>query len=899
MAAPVIVGTGTTASAAATSVAVTAPTGTQVGDHQLIFVGLHSNTETVTTPTDCVQIGTTIANTEGGSGTPFNLRVFYTATVTGSITVSKSSTAPFVLGRVTYRGGSTPIAGASFSATASNSTTRTFGTSTTTVADSLVISAAFESSSAGTGSPYTTTGFSERIDVGPRPGGTIYTSLAVVDIVKAVPGTQSGSITSARSDWYVTLSVILPGGEVPTVDAGANATIDQYDTFSRTATEDDGGSAITSRVWTVQSGPNQVGATIGTAAALSWAPTVGHATTPYVIRYTATNAIGSGFDEINVTVNPLSFPVTAALKLTGNRTVSKNITASRTANLVLTGTETASKDVPAPVTAPIQLAGSATGTRIYMVTANLKLTGAAINVGRPGASSPLAALKLSGAAINTSRTTPDVPVSGDLQLQGNTVTQSTRNNVSDIASIVLTGTETAFKNVSSSHTAPITLSGSVSGTDHDSIANAVANLVLDGAAINTSSVHNNTPVSALLRLTGTSATSSVRFNRNVSGNIRLIGTAFGQRIIEAVAGGLPPRADTTTKYELVVVARIPQAATAPLLLEVDALDWSGITWTEELNAIPSLAVSVSIGSMTENILQRLRKPDELPTELWLFRNGKHVFAGPLLGFTARDEESVTLQAQGILVYTKMWFLFSDRVYDGHDQFAIVKDLIDYWQVGEYGNFGIITEGVGTSGITRIINYKYKDGHVIYNKINELSKMTNGFDISIDPARRTLQLFFPQQGVDRSIGEDRIVFDARNVTSSNITCSVAPGDLISDAVAFGTGTGQNEVFSSYFFNTQRRVRYGRTGIVSSIGQVASQGMINDYALALLRAREDALLIPGPSARVSVDSDISSYDVGDTVDYQLHSQLQVSGAYRIRKRSVRVTKTGTETVSIEFV
>lgn len=61
------------------------------------------------------------------------------------------------------------------------------------------------------------------------------------------------------------------GGVGGALSAGADASISAGGTFSRTATEPTG-TTITSRAWTIVSGPMGTGTTIGTAAALSWVP---------------------------------------------------------------------------------------------------------------------------------------------------------------------------------------------------------------------------------------------------------------------------------------------------------------------------------------------------------------------------------------------------------------------------------------------------------------------------------------------------------------------------------------------------------------------------------------------------------------------------------------------------
>lgn len=85
----------------------------------------------------------------------------------------------------------------------------------------------------------------------------------------------------------------------PMISAGADAAVAVNDTFTRTATEEDNGSVITSRLWTIISGPDQAGSTMSTAALLSWQFTKAGT---YVIAYQATNAVGTSVDTITVTV---------------------------------------------------------------------------------------------------------------------------------------------------------------------------------------------------------------------------------------------------------------------------------------------------------------------------------------------------------------------------------------------------------------------------------------------------------------------------------------------------------------------------------------------------------------------------------------------------------------------
>lgn len=98
------------------------------------------------------------------------------------------------------------------------------------------------------------------------------------------------------------------GAAVPVVDAGVDASHLVSTQFNRTASENDGGAAITDRSWTIESGPTGVGSEIGTAAALAWTPTV---VGEYILQYAATNTAGTGTDTVTVTVYAAATPLPA------------------------------------------------------------------------------------------------------------------------------------------------------------------------------------------------------------------------------------------------------------------------------------------------------------------------------------------------------------------------------------------------------------------------------------------------------------------------------------------------------------------------------------------------------------------------------------------------------------
>jgi len=349
-------------------------------------------------------------------------------------------------------------------------------------------------------------------------------------------------------------------------------------------------------------------------------------------------------------------------------------------------------------------------------------------------------------------------------------------------------------------------------------------------------------------------------------------------------------------YELVAVARVPQTSGPPLLLEVDPITWTGLSYTEELSKPGTLSAGVNIASLTEPVLQRLRDMESLPTELWLYRQGALIFAGPLLGFQVQSE-SLTLQAQGLGYYMQWWYLLFDVVANQLDQAAIVKMMCDQWQNQDYGNYGLNTSNIANTGVLRDRTYLAVEGHKIGQRVEELGKAENGFDMEVDPHSRDIRLWYPTQGVDRSEGEDAIIFDSRNVTSGNIVAACTPATVASESI--GVGTSRDTPISSIQTNLELRAKFGRSAIWTTFDGVTEQTTLADHTLAVLNSHSDALLVPGPDVRTTADADISAYGVGDVVKYQLHQRLGVTGSYRVRKRTISVSKIGREKTSVEFV
>lgn len=589
---------------------------------------------------------------------------------------------------------------------------------------------------------------------------------------------------------------------------------------------------------------------------------------------------------------------------------------SATATLRLSATRTGGKAQAGATAAGLRLTTSATGAhRTATSPSGLLRLSATRAVASHRSGSPSGVLRLSGVAagervlqalLRLSASIPAYAVAGRaavtaaLHLGASATAAPThRSGTPTAATVRLTAARAGAKRVASAPSVTLRLAATP-GTGAKRVAVAPLGL-LRLSAVTSGGVHTSgsAPTAVLLL----AAVPGGRVHTTVVGLVaamplRLSGEANAKRIFTEAAVALRAKASLAVSYELVCVARIPATQGTPTFLEVDPIDWSGLSYTDELSKPQQLSVGCQIAGLTDPILQRLRDLADLATELWLYRDGVLVFAGPLLGWQVQSE-ALTLNAQGLLAYLNMMVVQQDLVYKQQDQFTIAAGLIDQWQALDYGNFGIDTSTVGTSGVKRDATYLKTELHNVGQRVFELGQQAKGFDLAVNPKSRKLELSYPTRGIDRSSGEDAIVFDARNVTSPNIVCSAAPGDVASEAFVTGTAAGGAPPVYATASNLELRAKYGRTAVTASYQGVSEQTTANGYATALEAARGAALLVPGPDVRVTPDADLRSYDVGDTVAYTLHEKLSVSGSFRLRRRQVTVSQTGQETVSVQFV
>lgn len=284
-------------------------------------------------------------------------------------------------------------------------------------------------------------------------------------------------------------------------------------------------------------------------------------------------------------------------------------------------------------------------------------------------------------------------------------------------------------------------------------------------------------------------------------------------------------------YDALLVDRIPQSGSAPLLVPVDRFPALGnVSWSKQLNDEGSASISTRPERISDEVKQRLLDPENRPMELWVYREGDLVFAGPVIGMQYQGRfHTLTLHSRGLLYYLR--FIMPRLTYDfsttGEDPFVIIKTILDFWQSQTYGNFGIDTSAIGTSSITRKVKYRRTDLFPLNEIVKDLSQAdVDGFDYRVDPLTRQLTLHENGLGADKST---QVTVDARNLRSYSLFFDLTAGDFATEV--FGAGQAQSEVFFASAQNSTRIINFGRLGLGVTVPDVEDQAELQDYVNSL--------------------------------------------------------------------
>jgi hypothetical protein len=344
-------------------------------------------------------------------------------------------------------------------------------------------------------------------------------------------------------------------------------------------------------------------------------------------------------------------------------------------------------------------------------------------------------------------------------------------------------------------------------------------------------------------------------------------------------------------YNVVAVQRTPQSGSAPNLQELGPLEAS-FSYTDILNEAPEATFALDVDSLQDDIKVSLLDPVSQPLEVWVYRDSIKVFAGPLVGHEIKDE-ILTIAARGAEFYTAYMMVETAKTFAAVDEFTIAADLVDDWQAQTYGNYGIDTSAIGTSGTTRsLVIPGDEEPRVVYEILGETIAQDFGVDFWVDPTDG--KLYLGTRGSDLT----ETVFLELGVKSSAVRLTVAPGAIASEV--FASSTGGPTVLTTTKSNTALRASWGRAGTPLTVDDDPDATTLGDAAQGYLDDRSDPFFVPGPELIPVAGASVEDFTAGDTVTYSFDAGLgQTTGGFRVRKRKVAVGHDGQETMAVEFV
>jgi hypothetical protein len=272
-------------------------------------------------------------------------------------------------------------------------------------------------------------------------------------------------------------------------------------------------------------------------------------------------------------------------------------------------------------------------------------------------------------------------------------------------------------------------------------------------------------------------------------------------------------------------------------------------------------------------------------EIWIWRNGVLVKAGPLWDVTpSSGEASINCNMADVVDYLDCR-LVGDQNYVTTDQGSIAWGLISTSQSLTGGALGIV-QGTTATGITRSESWKQFDNKYVLEAISDLSSLTQGFDFSIDPSTRAFNAIYPRP--QRNNGLQLIYpYHIRKYSVQYM------GKFLRNSV----GVAGTEPAYSTAVDTTSRSTYGLREYADSYRDAATVTDLNNYASRLRDIRKDVKTYP----TVTLNNDLidifntNVIKYGDLVGVQISDgYVQINQTLRYISAQITVDKQGAEAV-----
>lgn len=351
-------------------------------------------------------------------------------------------------------------------------------------------------------------------------------------------------------------------------------------------------------------------------------------------------------------------------------------------------------------------------------------------------------------------------------------------------------------------------------------------------------------------------------------------------------------------YLVSVSSHQVNASSAPFTVELGPVVWTGLNWTRNLGAPNVANVSCAVDTLDDSIKTRLRDLRATPCELNITRDtgtgtATTVHTGPITAWTI-NARTLTLVSPDCLYYLAYWHQITDLAYNGEEQAAIVRQLIDHQQAQPYGHRGLDTSTIAATGIYRDLTLAGAEARNVLDVVTEMGRRTNGYDLAA--TGRAITLTSPKAGTDLTAA---VIIDARMIGTPLVAQSVAAGTA--GTVGFATSSTDTGATTTATHSTSTLSTFGRAVVTQSFNGVKEQATLDEHAAVLARDASAPQWTISPTLVPVADMDATTVAPGDTVGYSFDAGLG------LQETSLRVAQVvvsmndpqGRETVQLGFV
>lgn len=347
-------------------------------------------------------------------------------------------------------------------------------------------------------------------------------------------------------------------------------------------------------------------------------------------------------------------------------------------------------------------------------------------------------------------------------------------------------------------------------------------------------------------------------------------------------------------YDVLLVRRVQASGTAPTFTALSPIKYTALTVMREIGAPGMLDVTSTVDALDATAKAALLDLSATPCEVWCYRDGELIHAGPLTNYRIRGR-AIAFSSPGLLAYVSYMVRTTAYTASATDQATIVKALIDAHQALTYGNFGLDTSSLTATGVTRDLALNASDLKHLDAVIAEMGGRANGFDLEVDPATRDLLMHSPRQGADVSA---TVIIDGRSIDQPQYGQSVGPGQIASDVVV-SSGSATGVTLTSSASDAGVRATFGRAMLTASFSDVSVQATLDEHATRLRDDNNQPLHTIATNLLAVPNFEYGDFGPGDIVTYEYDAGLGLqSFTPRVRRLAVSMNA-GTERFTVEFV